>query len=299
MVCYQLAICLRNGFHAGKNRLVELFESLFNPRFGTLVAVYFFLVTAFSIMTYAFVLYTIFRFGYNAEQNGYIFAYIGILAVIFQGGVFTRLVERFGENPLTIAGCLMMTAGFFAIPFLGPDSGGLSLLLAVVAVMAVGNAMAAPAISSLASKTASESEQGKALGVMQSGASLARAVGQFGHALDRIDLRGKLGEDRGLVAAPGPDFQHAVLGADLQCFGHVRDDVRLGDGLTVADRDGPIFVGFAALLRRQEVVTRHLRHGIEHARVADAARLDLLGHHSLARLHGRPSRYPRALSVSL
>ena len=176
-----------------KNRLVELFESLFDPRFGTLVAVYFFLITAFSIMTYAFVLFTIFRFGYDAEQNGYIFAYIGILAVIFQGGLFNRLVERFGENLLTIVGCLLMTASLFALPLLGPEAGGLALLLAVVAVMAIGNAMAAPALSSLASKISSDSEQGKALGVMQSGASLARAVGPgvggvlLNNALNRID----------------------------------------------------------------------------------------------------------------
>lgn len=160
-----------------KNRLAELFESLRDARFGTLTAIYFFLVTSFSIMTYAFVLYTIFRFGYSAEQNGYIFAFIGFLAVIFQGGFFNRLVHKFGENSLTVVGCLMMTAAFFAIPYIAPDYGGLIGLLAVVAVMAIGNAIAAPALSSLASKISSEKEQGRALGVMQSGASLARAIG--------------------------------------------------------------------------------------------------------------------------
>jgi DHA1 family tetracycline resistance protein-like MFS transporter len=164
-----------------------------DARFGTLTAIYFFLVTAFSIMTYAFVLYTIFRFGYSAEQNGYIFAFIGALAVIFQGGFFNRLVRKFGENPLVIVGCLMMAASFFIITFIGPNFGGLSGLLAVVALMAIGNAISAPAVSSLASKTASEKEQGKALGVMQSGASLARAIGPaiggilLNNALNQVD----------------------------------------------------------------------------------------------------------------
>jgi DHA1 family tetracycline resistance protein-like MFS transporter len=160
-----------------RNRLVELFESLRDARFGTLAAIYFFLITAFSIMTYAFVLYTIFRFGYSAEQNGYIFAFIGSLSVIFQGGFFNRMVYKFGENPLVVVGCLMMTAGFFVIPFIAPDFGGLIGLLAVVSLMAIGNAIASPALSSLASKISSEEEQGKALGVMQSSASLARAIG--------------------------------------------------------------------------------------------------------------------------
>ncbi|HEX8736643.1 MAG TPA: MFS transporter, partial [Pyrinomonadaceae bacterium] len=109
--------------------------------------------------------------------NGYIFAFIGSLAVIFQGGFFNLLVRRFGENRLTIVGCLMMSAAFFTIPYIAPDSGGLIGLLSVVALMAIGNAIAAPAVSSVASKISSEKEQGKALGVMQSGASLARAIG--------------------------------------------------------------------------------------------------------------------------
>lgn len=160
-----------------KNRLVELFESLKDPHFGTLNAVYFFLVTSFSIMTYAFVLYTIERFGYTAEQNGYIFAFIGILAVIFQGGLFAKLAWRFGENPLMIIGCLMMAASLFAIPYVSPENGGLLALLIVTAFLAIGNSMASPAITSLVSKISNEAEQGKSLGVMQSGASLARAIG--------------------------------------------------------------------------------------------------------------------------
>jgi len=160
-----------------KNRLVELFESLKDAHFGTLNAVYFFLVTSFSIMTYAFVLYTIERFGYTAEQNGYIFAFIGILAVIFQGGLFAKLAWRFGENPLMIIGCLMMATSLFAIPYVSPEAGGLVALLIVTGFLAIGNSMASPAITSLVSKISNEAEQGKSLGVMQSGASLARAIG--------------------------------------------------------------------------------------------------------------------------
>ena len=37
--------------------------------------------------------------------------------------------------------------------------------------------MASPALTSLASKVSDDSEQGKTLGVLQSGASLARAIG--------------------------------------------------------------------------------------------------------------------------
>ena len=176
-----------------KNRFVELIESLGDAQFGTLNAVYFFLVVSFSIMTYAFVLYTISRFGYSAEQNGYIFAFIGILAVIFQGGLFSKLVRKFGENPLMIVGCIMMAISLFAIPFISPDFGGLGGLLFVVTLLSVGNSMASPAITSLASKVSDENTQGKSLGVLQSGASLARAIGPavggvlLNNALNQVD----------------------------------------------------------------------------------------------------------------
>src|SRR5438874_12130606 len=50
-------------------------------------------------------------------------------------------------------------------------------ILLTGAVSSIGNALNAPSLSSLASKTASAGEQGGVLGVMQSVASLARAVG--------------------------------------------------------------------------------------------------------------------------
>ena len=68
------------------------------PRISSMInIVYFLLVTAFSIMTYAFVLYTAYRFGYNAEQNGYLFAFVGLVSIVAQGVLFGPLVKRFGE----------------------------------------------------------------------------------------------------------------------------------------------------------------------------------------------------------
>lgn len=160
-----------------KSRFTEMFESLGDSKFKTLNAVYFFLVTSFSIMTYAFILYTIERFGYTAEENGYIFFFIGILAVIFQGFLFNKLVKTFGENPLLIIGSLMMAISLFAIPFISPSFGGLAGIIFTVTFLTIGNSMASPAITSLASKLSDDAAQGKSLGVLQSFASLARAIG--------------------------------------------------------------------------------------------------------------------------
>jgi MFS transporter, DHA1 family, tetracycline resistance protein len=176
-----------------KNRFLEIFESLKDKEFREINLVYFLLVTAFSIMTYAFVLYTAFRFAYTPEQNGYLFAFVGLISIVTQGGLFGRLVNRFGEAPLVVAGCLMMVVSLFAVPLVGPRSGGLVGLLIGTAVLALGNSLASPGLTSLASKGADEHDQGKTMGIMQSGASLARAFGPMiggvllGNATSAID----------------------------------------------------------------------------------------------------------------
>ncbi len=160
-----------------KNRLLELFASLKQRDFGMINLLYFLLITAFSIMTYAFVLFTAHRFGYDAEQNGYLFAYVGFVSIIGQGVLFNRLTDKFGEARLTVAGCLMMAVSLFFMPAIGPAYGGLAGLLVACAVLSFGNSLASPAVTSIVSKISPEEEQGSSLGIMQSGASLARAVG--------------------------------------------------------------------------------------------------------------------------
>ena len=160
-----------------KGRFAELVESLREKEFGIVNLVYFLLITAFSIMTYAFVLFTAHRYGYNAEQNGYLFFYVGVVAIIGQGVLFHRLVKTMGETKLTVIGCLLMAGSLLVFPFLGPAAGGLTALLAVTAVLSIGNAFASPSLTSLASKISPEDKQGTSLGIMQSGASLARAIG--------------------------------------------------------------------------------------------------------------------------
>ncbi len=172
-----LSAATRANLPERKNRFVEIFESFANKQFREINIVYFLLVTSFSIMTYAFVLYTAFRFGFTAEENGYLFAFIGVIAIIAQGVLFNKLVQKFGESILVVVGCLMMGASLFAIPIVGPGYGGITVLILGTALLAFGNSLASPGLTSLASKTASEHDQGRTLGIMQSGASLARVIG--------------------------------------------------------------------------------------------------------------------------
>ncbi|HEV7394900.1 MAG TPA: MFS transporter [Pyrinomonadaceae bacterium] len=162
---------------AGGRGLAQLFKSLKQPRLGFVLGIYFLFIVAFSIMTTSFSLYTMFRFGYDAQHNGYLFAYVGLIAVIIQGGLIGRLVKRFGELPLVLTGALCFAASLFAIPFVGPQTGGLLALMIGGGIFSLGNSLSTPALTSLASKSVGPAEQGTVLGITQSAASLARAVG--------------------------------------------------------------------------------------------------------------------------
>jgi DHA1 family tetracycline resistance protein-like MFS transporter len=166
------------SLHANrKGRIATALETLADPQFRVIAGVYFLLIMAFSIMTTAYVLFTAHIFGYDAEHNGYLFAFVGVISVVIQGFLFGFAAKKFGESRLAAAGCVVLAASLFATPFVSTEHGALAGLLAVSAFMAIGNSLATPSLTSLASKTAEAHEQGRAMGVMQSGASLARAIG--------------------------------------------------------------------------------------------------------------------------
>ena len=172
-------------------RITELFETLKDPRFSTITMEYFLLVTAFSIMTTAFAFFTMVNFGFDAEKTGYLLAYVGLLAAISQGMLFGPLAKKFGEAKLAVTGSLLLALSLVAVPFIGSNSGGIPALLLGTALFSIGNSLASPALTSLASKSADEMNQGKTLGILQSAASLARV---FGPLLCGVLLNNALGE---------------------------------------------------------------------------------------------------------
>jgi len=154
----------------------QVVDALSQPQLAFVLAIYFLSIAAFSIMTTVFSLFMMFRLGYDPWHSGWIFAFVGIVSALVQGGLIGKLVKRFGEPALVIAGGLLFTLSLFISPFVTAAT-GLVGILSIVALSAIGNALAGPSLTSLGSKSASVAEQGSIMGVMQSVASLARAVG--------------------------------------------------------------------------------------------------------------------------
>jgi MFS transporter, DHA1 family, tetracycline resistance protein len=169
-----------------KAGLLEVFRHGRGAMFGIVVATYFFLIVGFSIMTTLFALFTEKRFGYDAQANGYMFGFVGIVSVIVQGGLIGRLIKIFGEVALARAGMVLTTISLALLP----TSNSLLVLLLVSAGLAAGSGFASPPLSGLASQMVESSWQGRALGVLQSAGSTARLLGPLlGGWLLMFDLR--------------------------------------------------------------------------------------------------------------
>jgi DHA1 family tetracycline resistance protein-like MFS transporter len=154
-------------------RLENIRKGLQHPALGVLFVLFFISTFAFANLEATFALMTQKRFNLDAHHNGYLFAYIGVLITIVQGGVIGRLVKRFGERRLLTAGLFCMIFGLGLLPY----SPSIRVLLLVLVILTFGNGSANPSISSLISQLAGPEDQGGILGVAQSLASLARIIG--------------------------------------------------------------------------------------------------------------------------
>jgi MFS family permease len=148
------------------------------PGMGAAMAINFLLILWFSNMEQTFRLFTADRFGMSDAATGRVFAMVGVVGALVQGGFVARLVRRSGEAPLVVAG-LAIQAGAFALLGLSPSFGGLSkaVLYGSAALIACGNALTTPTLPAFASRRALTSGQGVTLGTLQSASALARALG--------------------------------------------------------------------------------------------------------------------------
>jgi DHA1 family tetracycline resistance protein-like MFS transporter len=158
--------------HRGLN-LGRIKRALGHPQLGIFLTLFFISTFAFANLEATFALMTQKKFGFDAHENGYLFAYIGILITIMQGFLIGRLVKRAGERKLISIGLFSMIFGLGLLPF-APNLLG---LLLVLAVLTFGNGITNPSISSSISRVTGPEDQGGILGVGQSMGSLARILG--------------------------------------------------------------------------------------------------------------------------
>nr|BAL56814.1 MFS transporter [uncultured prokaryote] len=140
---------------------------------GGLLLVGFLTVTAWAAFEVTFAQFLHARFQLPAARVAWLFAYVGLLAVLVQGFLVRKIPGQVPPKVLVVGG-------------LGVSAGGLVLLVgaqtmatvvAVLPLLALGQGLASPALSSWVSRRSPAAAQGEALGAFQGVGSLARIVG--------------------------------------------------------------------------------------------------------------------------
>jgi len=147
------------------------------PGLAPLLWQFFAFTLAFSMFMTGFPLFAERRYQWQGhpfgpKEVGYVYAYLGMLGVILQGGLIGRLVRAFGELTLVRAGFFLGMVGLAALGF----TYSVPLLLLVAALSSSGTGVIRPALTSLITQKADRSQQGVVLGLTQSLNSIAAIV---------------------------------------------------------------------------------------------------------------------------
>ena len=161
------------------------------PAVGPVVLISFLTVFAFANFEGTLALLTGDAFQFDKRANSLVFAFIGLVLVIVQGGVYRPLAARRPDEQLLALGVMMMTLGLIGVAgvavgahLLRAAGGETPLWLTPLFYFSIGVGVAGfafsnPSVSSLVSRRADPLRQGEAIGVSQSATALARILGPF------------------------------------------------------------------------------------------------------------------------
>ena len=154
----------RTGFSLARaNPFAALFALARHREIGSLVVVFALVVLAQLILQTTWVLFTHFRFGWGPRENGFALFCVGLVATVVQGALLGRLLRRFGDVRIALAG---LAVGTVAYAFYGLAQHGW-MMYAII----VGNFLsfaAGPALQGLVSNAVGPGEQGVTMGALNS-----------------------------------------------------------------------------------------------------------------------------------
>jgi MFS family permease len=131
------------------------------------------LVAAFGAFEATFALFAAHRMGFGLGAIGAVFAMVGVVAAVVQGGVVRPLGARVGEAACLRMGLASEALGLVLLPTVHHR---VSLAIPLVLVT-VGQSLSTPALSALVVARVGVGARGAALGAQQGLSSLARIIG--------------------------------------------------------------------------------------------------------------------------
>lgn len=159
-----------NPHYLSPTHLREVFG---NKQLAFLLIIFFLHIFAFSNMESTFALFCEHRVGLNAFGVGALLAEVGIIAAVVQGLLIGKLTKKFGEVKLALTGMFLMSVGLLITTLAHSNIA----MIMIVPFYAIGSALTHPTMSSLISRSTSETRQGMTLGIAQGLGALGRVVG--------------------------------------------------------------------------------------------------------------------------
>lgn len=123
------------------------------------------------------------KLSYTEDAASWMFAYMGLMAVLVQGGLVRRLTPVLGDWRTAMIGLPLAALGYALMPAWGTTLG----VAVALTVLALGGGLAGPTITSMLSGAADAEAQGVAMGASQSVSALALVIGPLfaGNLYDR------------------------------------------------------------------------------------------------------------------
>ena len=158
---------------AKKKRFSLMYSYLRTKTVGPLLIVFLLSSLAMSSMEATLILFMGEKFSWDIKQVSFGFAYIGIIIIFTQGFLVRRLLPKWGERRVLRLGLILFTLGLTGIAI----SGTVWAVAIALTLLSLGNGLSNPSTLGSISLLSSSREQGAAMGVTQSMASLGRIIG--------------------------------------------------------------------------------------------------------------------------
>lgn len=149
------------------------FDTLTNKKFSLSLFIIFISTFAFANMETTLVLLTSKYYNFTMAQNSYLFAGLGLVMVVIQGGLIRQLSKKYPDAQLVSIGTALIAVGLV----LTPATHSLVVLCVALIILATGSGINNPSNSSLLSKLSPGDQTGGVMGIGQSMSTLGRILG--------------------------------------------------------------------------------------------------------------------------